>query len=408
MNRRAALFTKGLVAFGIVLSCTVTGTIASAAPRTPMHKGTLVALGDSITFGYNLDDTHNNSVPSQYAFPYLIGRADGLSVSDLGIPGWTSADLLSNLQSPNFSRAIRGASAITIDIGNNDLLQWASANGLLSGGSTSLTPQQYLEVQNVITQFGKNFAASIALIRSESSAPIIAYNLYDPFPNQSPLHPLDEPLEALVNAAITQVAAANKDVVVANAHAAFDGNQLADVRVAEGDVHPTVVGQSVLAQIGEQALQTYLRHLKSPNLFSGVTNLLAGGVAQSGGTVTGTLNGSSVSLAIPAGSLNKGTEADITSQEMKFPGPAGRFNFLRRIVITEDAVNLTSSVAMSSPYTLTITNPHISKDASVYEISGTGITKVTSATVTRGQATIRAAGGGDFIVVGSPQWTMFK
>lgn len=353
-------------------------------------------MGDSITFGYNLDDTHNNSVPSQSAFPYLIGKADHLRVSDLGIPGWTSSDLLSNLQSPNFSRAIRGASAITIDIGSNDLLQWASASGLLSGGTTSLNPQQLLQVQSIITQFGKNFAASIAMIRSESSAPIIAYNLYDPFPSQSPLNPLDEQLEALMNGAITQAAAANKDVVVADAHAAFAGNQLTDVRV--GDVHPTVAGQAVLAQVGEKALQPYRGHLKAANFFSGVTNLLAGSVPQTGGTVAGTLNGSSVSLTVPAGSLNKGTEADITSQNMKSPGPAGSFHFLRQSVISDDAVNFMSSVTLASPYTLTITNPKIPSNASVFEVNGNGITKVTNATVKHGQVTIRATSGGDFIV----------
>ncbi len=410
MNRRLALYTKGLVAFGIVLSCTITGSVASAAPRTSMYRGTLVALGDSITFGYNLDDTDNNSVPSQYAFPYLMGRADHLRVSDLGIPGWTSGDLLSALQRPNFSRAIRGASAITLDIGSNDLLQWAEANGLLSSGSTppALSQQQQSEIQNIITQFGKNFAQSIALIRSESSAPIVAYNLYDPFPTQSPLHPLDEQLEALVNATITQMAAANKNVVVADAHSAFNGNQLTDVRVAQGDVHPTVAGQSVLAQIGEQALQPYLGHLKAPNGLSGVTNLLAGSVAQSGGEVTGTLNGSSVRLAIPAGSLNQGTEADITSQELKFPNRFGRFAFLKHDLVTEDAVNFMSSATLVSPYTLTITNPNIPRNAAVYEIHSNRITKVASATVKRGQVAICATTGEDFIVLARPYPMMFK
>ena len=37
----------------------------------------LVGLGDSITYGYNLPDTNNNTNSSAFAFPYLIGDDAG-------------------------------------------------------------------------------------------------------------------------------------------------------------------------------------------------------------------------------------------------------------------------------------------------------------------------------------------
>ena len=37
-------------------------------------KPNLVALGDSITFGWNLDDTNGNTNQSLKAFPNLIGN----------------------------------------------------------------------------------------------------------------------------------------------------------------------------------------------------------------------------------------------------------------------------------------------------------------------------------------------
>lgn len=297
-------------------------------------------------------------------------------------------------------------SAITVDIGSNDLLHWAKTNGLLSDttGSTipTLTQQQQVDVQHILTQFGKNFAQTIAFIRSYSSAPIVAYNLYDPFPAESPLHALDEQLEAVENTVIEQVAKANPNVVVADAHGAFDGNQVSDVRLAQEDVHPTVAGQRVLAQIGEQALQPFLRNLKAPHLFSGVTHLLVASVPQSGGQISGTLNRNSVSLSIPPGALNQGTEVDMTSQELVPSNQLSKLPALKHFLVTEDAVNFMSSVSFASPFTLTITNPNIPKNAVVLAIHGKTITEVASATVTQGQVSISAKQGGDFLILALP------
>jgi hypothetical protein len=52
-------------------------------------KGALVALGDSISFGYNLEN--NNHHVSRDAFPSLMGEEADLRVRNLGEPGWTTA-----------------------------------------------------------------------------------------------------------------------------------------------------------------------------------------------------------------------------------------------------------------------------------------------------------------------------
>lgn len=402
----------GKVVVGVATTVALTtanglASVSFADVNPPATQGTLVALGDSITFGYNLSDTENNSIPSQDAFPYLIGQKDHLNVTDLGIPGWTSGDLLNAMHSANFIRAIHGASAITLDIGSNDLLRWAAVNGFLSdaAGSTppTLTTAQEEQVAGILTQFGKNYAEIIGGIRLLTHAPIVAYNLYNPFPTQSPLHSITEQFQAVENQEIVAIAAVNQQVVVANAHAAFNNHQLTYVRVLEGDVHPTILGQSVLATIGEKALAPLQREEPRPNFFSGVTDLLAGGIAQSGGSITGTVNGSQVNLTIPAGSLNQGTEVDVTSQQAEqqnlhvfnFSLPFAKF-------ITEDAVNFMANTSFQKPYTLTIHNPNITNHSLVFALTGTSIQPVSSANISAGQVTVSATQGEDFVVISFP------
>lgn len=386
--------------------------VASFAATTPaastVAPKTLVALGDSITFGYNLNDTEGNTVPSKaYAFPYLIGAKDDLQVTDLGIPGWTSADLVNAVHSANFLSAVHGAAVITLDIGSNDLLRWAADSGLLADaeGTTvpTLTLSQKEQVAGILAQFGKNFAETMASLRLVTSAPIVVYNLYDPFPSISPLHAVAEPLLAVENREIATIAGLYKNVAVANAYAAFDGHQLTYVRVLEGDVHPTILGQTVLARIGEQALAPLLAKEPPANAFSGVTDLMAGEVSTAGGSLTGTVNGTKLSFAVPAKSLNQGTEVAVTSQEPESGAVTGSLPFAGAKV-AEVGLNFMAGTTFAKPYTLTITNPNITKNSLVFALSGMSITFVGSARVSQGQAVVTGVRSADYIVLSLPAW----
>jgi len=412
VNRKRSKTITGAVATLALAWMSGSGALAMAAttppPTPPAPLKTLVALGDSITFGYNMTDTHDNTVPStQYAFPYLIGEKEHLKVTDLGIPGWTSTDLLSALHSANFLSAIHGASVITLDIGSNDLLHWAASSGLLADaqGTTvpTLTVAQQEQVAGILTQFGKNLAATLGIIRLVSNAPVVLYNLYDPFPSISPLHAIAEPLETVQNKEIATVAALYKNVSVANAYSAFNNNQLSYVRVLEGDVHPTVLGQSILAKIGEAALLPMIGKEPDPNAFSGVTDLLARPVAPTGGSVAGVLDGNKVDLTIPASSLNQGTEVALTSQEPETMA-RGNLPFAMGTMVAEAGVNFMAGTTLDKPYTLTITNPSITKDSLVFALVGTSVQFIGSAHVSAGQATVTGVKGEDFIVLSLPTW----
>lgn len=371
---------------------------AATKGSTSPPKQTLVALGDSITFGYNLQDTKNNSVPSSLAYPALIGTTDKFNVSNLGIPDMTSGELAAVIKQPNFTHAIEGASVITLNIGSNDLLQWASDNGLLNDATASTVPTltfaQEAEVFAIIDAFGQNFKQIVAYIRAQTSAPIVAYNLYNPFPSQSPLSAVDEELESYENAAIQQVATASKNVVVADAYDAFNGNQWTYVRLAEEDVHPNATGQAALANIGEQALQSLQSKMKTPKKAAGVTHLLVGNIAQTGGALTGSLNGRSVKLHLPADALNQATEADLTSQAFQPKKLPKNEQFF-----AEYAVNFASSATLKKAYTLTITDKKIPKKAKVYQMQGNGLKQVKSITVKKGQLSITQKASGDFVIL---------
>ncbi|WP_054971079.1 SGNH/GDSL hydrolase family protein [Alicyclobacillus ferrooxydans] len=394
----ATLSAVGLASAPMALAATGSASsTANSATKAPM----LVALGDSITFGYNLPDTNHNSVPSQSAYPYLIGKADHMKVSDLGIPGWTSTDLLNALSSANFDRVIQSANVVVIDIGSNDLLhlsgpllQQAQANPT---APIQLTQQQQAAFQQAITTFGGNITKIVAGVRKMTNAPILLYNLYDPFPPGTGVNTVTEQLEAVENGLIAQVSASVPNVTVVDAHKAFAGQQTTFVRIAEGDVHPTLAGQGVLAQIGETALLPDLANLSKMNSSAGATSLLAGSVTPAGGTVSGSLYGTNVTLSVPQGTVNQGTEVDVTSQ------PAASLMNLAPAhmqVVAEEGLNFMSGTKFSGSYKLTLANPAIPAAGAVYQVTANGqLVAVPEAKVTAGQAVIPANQSGDFVVL---------
>ncbi|MFB5192007.1 GDSL-type esterase/lipase family protein [Alicyclobacillus fastidiosus] len=225
---------------------------AETVPSTTGDE--IVALGDSITYGYNLG---NNLAPSQYAFPFQIGKSDGNTpVDDLAQPGFTSNDVLSQLSNPSTVEEISKASIITLDIGSNDLLGTAQdiIEQIEQNPSYIPTQADIASLQNALQQFGQNLPKIIAGIRLHSSAPIVLYNIYDPFPSGTPLHSIAEEFIPDGNQVIAQVASNTTNCYLADAYTAFNGNQDTLVRVAESDVHPTIEGQIVLAQLAEKSL----------------------------------------------------------------------------------------------------------------------------------------------------------
>jgi lysophospholipase L1-like esterase len=210
-------------------------------------KHSLVALGDSITFGWNLSPT--NDRPSDKAFPSLIAE-DDYQVSNLAVGGATSGDLLALLKTESYRDALTRADVITLEIGSNDFLQGAGSiieKLKYIPGYTPTTADMQL-IGLITYQYKMNMAAIINEIRSVTKAPIILYNIYNPF------NGIDLQASALLAPANMFIKSIDSDpsIVVADAFSAFAGKQ--NVLILPNDVHPNIYGQKVLANLGLEAL----------------------------------------------------------------------------------------------------------------------------------------------------------
>ncbi|WP_206885333.1 SGNH/GDSL hydrolase family protein [Alicyclobacillus mali (ex Roth et al. 2021)] len=234
----------------------IAATQAARVVSAPQRVNTLVALGDSITFGYNLG---NNRAPSPLAFPYLIAKEEGWRAVDLGVPGWTSGDLLQALRTDAAMRAdVAEAQVITVDIGSNDLLlpalamlpkgaDWARVTPTASQAATLSS-----ELAQGIQDVHSHLAAILALLhRYNPRATVIVYDLYNPFPATDKwLYQTAETAIVAANAAIAADAVPAGDPVAD----AYDTLTQPSVDILPHDVHPTALGQRLLAEAGEQAL----------------------------------------------------------------------------------------------------------------------------------------------------------
>jgi lysophospholipase L1-like esterase len=227
----------------LVLSCLVFSTTGFA--KGPNAKESLVALGDSITFGYNLGV--NNEHPSKFAFPYLIDKeGKDFRVDNLGVPGWRTDQLLNALEhDQKFQQAVKHADTIILDIGSNDLLQ-----GLKAG------EQDPSAINRAISTMLLNLTKNISQIRTLTDAPIVVYNIYNPFQPSDPLHSLGDLLLPSINGQIGKIVdsykAVGAKIVLADAYNAYGNNQ--PTYILPGDIHPTIEGQEVLANLAEEAL----------------------------------------------------------------------------------------------------------------------------------------------------------
>jgi lysophospholipase L1-like esterase len=203
-------------------------------------KKSLVALGDSITTGYNLGV--NNHHPSKDAFPSLIGEEADLRVRNLGVPGWTTVDLLNALKDDKYRDAIRHADYITLDIGSNDLR---------AAYAEYETTKNMGVLQFKIGQTLERLQAIIVEVRLLTDAPIVLYNIYNPYPAGTPIHIASDELLTLINNSISIIAGVY-GLAYADAFEAYGDNQVE--YVLPNDIHPTVAGQGALADIGLEAL----------------------------------------------------------------------------------------------------------------------------------------------------------
>lgn len=225
---------------------TLTALFLSACAQDDAEQATLVALGDSITYGANLEDREVS------AYPYLMGEAAELEVQNLAVSGWQTGQLIDALRTDaEYQQIVSEADFIAMTIGGNDLLRILRTAEAESGGSMEVMMGIILEelASNVVFD---EVGELIEEIRSLTDARILLFNIYNPLPPSSSLYFIGDSLLPQVNTAIANVAEIYEDVHLADAFTAYQNNQ--DAYIIAGDIHPTEEGQAVLAEIGMEAI----------------------------------------------------------------------------------------------------------------------------------------------------------
>jgi lysophospholipase L1-like esterase len=276
LGRRAMrLLIALLAAVGLV------GLAAPAASASPAPRGhpTYLALGDSVPFGYraNLPPIFYNFPQLFVGYPEIVGPTLGMRTLNAACPGETTTSFMTGAGSNGCEDAVNGGNAYRPNFplhvrysgtqlqyaldtlhGNSNVrlvsVMLGANDGILCQKTTS--DQCATELPGVLNTIGTNLAAILAQLRSAYSGRIVVVTYYA----------LDysggtgEAVTQLLNGAITAAAAAVPGVVVADGFAAFQaramaagGSSIAAGLVLPGDVHPTLLGQFLLARAVEQA-----------------------------------------------------------------------------------------------------------------------------------------------------------
>lgn len=227
---------------------------------------TLLALGDSIPFGYGLEAT--NDFYSIKAYPHLVqGGFKYLTNSQFTLSGTNTAHMLNELKTPEHIVALKKATVITLTIGSNDVLGPAQTflDKYLSNSSYVASTQEQQLLSDGAAQFTENLPLILSEIRKHSNANIIVYNLYNPFlllasiPVLETLYHLAETYIPAMNDTINNTIQRLNDptIVVVDAYSAFENKQLQFVRILQQDIHPTLAGQRELAKLADEAIASW-------------------------------------------------------------------------------------------------------------------------------------------------------
>jgi lysophospholipase L1-like esterase len=240
---------KLVTAFVLIMSLFSATAYAKGKPGSGTTEGPLVALGDSITFGYLLDGTEQRDIVDDQAFPSLMASSLKLKLSNLGIVGLRSDELLVKINDveSGYETEISNAKYISLYIGANDIMQDVYFS------ETKTLNQAFADMK-------VNHNLIVEKIREITGAKIVIYNFYNPFHRTTDwlnYHTFELILPGY-NAQLEQQGKHYKNVVYADAYSAFSvwdhDTYLISTETHPKDIHPSLKGHNKLAEIGVQAL----------------------------------------------------------------------------------------------------------------------------------------------------------
>lgn len=237
---------------------------------------TYTALGDSIAYGMSATPG-SGYVNLFYNNLTDISGNEDLNLVNLGVPGYTSSQLLYQLQNdPATIAALGKAKVVTVSIGGNNILAPVIASlaaafqldpssptfaadlatALAQPGAQDIINAALPTIQTNVTasvaQFGNEWPQIIATIKTLApQADIYVATLYDPINIQDPLYAIFNPAIQTVNTAIMMPGAGYKVADVYTAFASYQGSEpLVNFNWYTGnlDPHPTTAGHQLIYQ----------------------------------------------------------------------------------------------------------------------------------------------------------------
>lgn len=214
-------------------------------------KKKYLALGDSITYGYGLDDIDNE------AFANIFSKKHNLELTKEAVSGDETIDLLERLNNYN----INDYDVITLCIGANDVLGEFLKD---IENKNTLEIVEYIvnidnnedfqnRVNNKFVQFKENFSKIMEIVK-KSHAQIYLMNVYNPYKNFS-LEALDKQADKFVKRINEVIDSYKKDTYFIDLYKKFNSSkkELVNSQTTRTnyttDPHPSVEGHKYISNL---------------------------------------------------------------------------------------------------------------------------------------------------------------
>lgn len=247
---------------------------------------TYTALGDSIAYG--MSATPGSGYVNLFYNHYKESSSfENMALVNLSVPGYTSSQLLYQLQNdPAVVAPLHDAQIVTISVGGNNILapvivslaaafqldpesptfSTDLATALAQPGGqdiiTAALPEIQTNVTTSVTQFATDWPQIIGTIKTLApQSHIVVATLYDPINSQDPLYAIFEPSIQTINTAIM---VPDSGYMVADVYTAFKNYQGTEPVVnfnwytGNLDPHPTTAGHELIYQCHLNAGVIYL------------------------------------------------------------------------------------------------------------------------------------------------------
>ncbi|WP_313893688.1 SGNH/GDSL hydrolase family protein [Psychrobacillus sp.] len=249
---------KWIAAFVILV---VISTSMTAQAKEPI---VYIALGDSLAAG----QTPNRAIDAGYSdlIAQELTRSNQLAFYSkaLAFPGYTTADVLKTVRTPEAKELLKNATVVTISAGANDLLRLVQVNP--SSGSVAY---QQIHADFALNNVRKNIEDIIQEVQTvapKAKVYVMGYYFAYPHVRESQKHGIHKELNML-HAILKKQAEANGATYV-SVEESF-GLNAKDLLPNSVDVHPTMEGYRLFANAFfnqfDNKLQVQANELPAPN-----------------------------------------------------------------------------------------------------------------------------------------------